>query len=107
LKRKTIENKKANTKFAAGPAIAIKAAPNKGFFKLKGLYGTGFAQPKAILKPVIINENMGTKKEPTGSKCLKGFNDNLPISLAVVSPNIKAIVPCDTSCKINEYKITT
>ena len=68
LNLKTIPNKKAKEKLAKGPANAIKAASLKGLFKLNGLYGTGLAQPKANLNPDIKKENIGTKKEPTGSK---------------------------------------
>ena len=78
----------AKLKLAAGPAKATKPISLFGFFRSKGLKGTGFAQPKTKLPLLTKKRKRGKRKEPKGSKCFKGFKDNLPLSLAVGSPSL-------------------
>ena len=100
---------KARAKFERGPAKATFASPYFLSRKLKGLIGTGFAQPKIIPLPAKIAKIIkirGRKTEPIISKCFMGFNVNLPASRAVVSPNSKAATPWETSCKTTEKRRT-
>jgi len=86
----------ANRILEIGPAIATNNSPHLWFFRLYGLYGTGFAHPK--IKLVFIRIKIpGTKKEPTGSRCLIGLRVNLPAYFAVTSPINKAAYPWATS----------
>src|SRR3989344_6162725 len=60
----------------AGPAHAMSPAPLLWFFKLLGLYGTGFAQPTitgCMPKRSGIESKSGRMTEPTGSIWLIGF----------------------------------
>lgn len=89
-------NTMATKKFEAGPAKAINAPSLFGSFRLYGLKGTGFAQPNINGLFVAIKSN-GTRNEPKNSKCFIGFKVSRPISLAVLSPSLYAISPCETS----------
>src|SRR3989344_9151592 len=81
-------------KLVAGPAKETFKVPHFWSLKLKGLTGTGFAQPKMGPWPAVaINNNKGNKIVPKGSICFKGFKVKRPASLAVVSPNFKATLP--------------
>ena len=77
----------AKTKLTRGPEIATFKDPHFLSLKLKGFMGTGFAQPKIGPWPAVIKSNArGSKTEPMGSKCFKGFKVNLPAYFAVGSP---------------------
>ena len=65
IKRRAIPKTKASIKFDAGPANPMRADPNFGLERLYGLYGTGFAQPKA--KPKNSMEKIGKIMVPSGS----------------------------------------
>ena len=71
-----------------GPAAAMRNSPERLFFRLYGLYGTGLAQPKVKPAREVM---MGTMIEPMGSICFSGFKVNLPCNLAVGSPNQSAM----------------
>jgi len=75
------ERRKERRKLAKGPERAVKARSFLGFKKLKGFIGTGFPQPKPASKIQTV---------PMGSKWERGFRVNLPSSLAVGSPSLKA-----------------
>lgn len=79
----------ANNKFDIGPAKDIKAASLFGFFKLKGLKGTGLPQPNPMNNKSIV---------PIGSKWAFGLRVKRPISLAVLSPSLSATNACENSC---------
>ena len=82
IKRPNIKTSSvAKTKCEAGPANDIKAAPLLGFFKFKGLKGTGLPHPKPT---------NSKNKVPVGSKCALGFKVSLPIFFAVGSPSLLA-----------------
>ena len=70
---------KAKIKFAIGPAAATFIISVRGFPKSRLSTGTGLAQPNPT-KSII--------KDPIGSKCARGFIDNLPIRAAVLSPHL-------------------
>lgn len=88
-----IANTVAMARFANGPARATLASPYFLSLKRLGLYGTGLAQANKNEDPEksIIS---GTKSDPKTSICLIGLKVNLPASLAVVSPNLKAAKAC-------------
>lgn len=75
-----------------GPANPISPLSLFGFFKFKGLNGTGFAQPNKIGLLAIKSKN-GNKNEPKKSKCFKGFKVSRPAFFAVGSPSLFAIIP--------------
>jgi hypothetical protein len=88
-----------------GPAAATIAGPKRLSRKLKGLYGTGFAQPNN--KFVFIKtKSKGKKIVPTGSICAKGFKVSLPARRAVGSPRRSATQPCIYSCMMADKIIT-
>ena len=64
--RKRTANALAKIMFESGPASATKLAPQRWFFRLYGLNGTGFAQPKRIGAPVK-SKNPGIMIEPQRS----------------------------------------
>jgi hypothetical protein len=82
-------NSTANNKFDTGPAKDIKAASLFGFFRLKGLKGTGLPHPN----PINTRSNV-----PIGSKWAFGFRVKRPMSLAVLSPSLSATNACENSC---------
>ena len=57
----------AISKFVAGPASATFTAPVRGFFKLFGLYGTGFMPAKK--NPVVKNNTTGMMNDRNRSRC--------------------------------------
>ena len=63
-------------------------APVRGFFRLFGLYGTGFAPAKK--NPVVSHKRSGMMIERKGSICLRGFNVSRPAFSAVSSPSRSA-----------------
>ena len=76
----------ATAKLTEGPAIATFKDPHRLSLKLKGFMGTGFAQPKMGPCPKVTKSSTkGSKTEPMGSKCFKGFKVNLPAYFAVGS----------------------
>ena len=90
---------RAIDKFEAGPAKAMRNSPVLLFFKLYGLYGTGFAQPKVKPAKYVIS---GTTIVPIGSMCFNGFRVRRPCRRAVGSPRRLAMRPWDTSWMITE-----
>lgn len=99
IEPKRIPNPKTSAikRFDNGPAAATIAGPHFWFFRLYGLYGTGFAHPK--INPVPEKaRSAGIITEPKGSICGIGLSVSLPAILAVGSPNFSAAKPCDTSC---------
>lgn len=82
-------------KFESGPAKETIALSLKGFLKLFGLTGTGFAQP--IRNAPLKNDRNGKSNEPIGSICLTGFKEYLPCCSAVESPNFFAENACANS----------
>lgn len=84
---------RATIKFAKGPAAATLRVPHFWSLKLKGFIGTGLAQPttKGLFK---ITKNKGKIIVPKESICLRGFNVNRPINLAVGSPKRSAVQAC-------------
>ena len=85
---------KANKKLTLGPAKETLRLPHFWSLKLKGLPGTGFAQP--IIGPwpaVIKSKSKGKIIVPNMSICFKGFKVSLPAFFAVGSPNCKAALP--------------
>ena len=87
----TNEIAKATTKLDMGPANETINIPLFLFLKLYEFIGTGFAHP---------NLKMSKKINPTKSICFIGFKVNLPLFLAVLSPNKYAAYPCENSCII-------
>jgi len=81
-------NKKAVKKLETGPASDTIASSRTGFLKFLEFIITGLAHPKP---------NTSKHKKPRGSKCLRGFKDNLPCNRAVSSPNLYAAKPCENS----------
>ncbi|MEB3429598.1 hypothetical protein VLK81_06175 [Citroniella saccharovorans] len=79
---------KHKIKFVNIPAIDTTKNPNFLGLNLLKSTGTGFAQPNLKIYREI---------NPGKERCFKGFIDNLPMSFAVVSLNIKAAYPCATS----------
>ncbi len=79
----------AMTKFDNGPARATRRRSREGLRKLKGLTGTGFAQPKTKPVPVRI-KNAGNRIVPIGSIWLIGFKLTRPSTRAVGSPSLSA-----------------
>ena len=71
----------ASSRFAAGPASAVRAMPHFGFLKLRGSVETGFAQPT----PANTMHSV-----PSRSKCLSGLSESRPSRLAVSSPSSQA-----------------
>ena len=84
--RKIKPKNKAINKFEPGPAKETFKSPHFWSLKLKGLTGTGLAQPKRKGLLVITNSK-GTRMEPIGSMWLMGFSVRRPAFLAVVSPS--------------------
>lgn len=94
IKRMINPKKTATRKLAPGPAKDTFSIPFFGSLKLKGLTGTGFAQPNTgPLPAVIIKRERGIIKDPKKSKCFNGFKVKRPLSLAVESPKDKAALP--------------
>jgi len=62
-----------------GPEMATHIIPLRGFLKLRGLTGTGLAQPTILVT--------AKTSVPTGSRWAIGFRVSLPMFLAVGSPN--------------------
>lgn len=85
--KKRINNPKIKAKimFDSGPAKATFASPYFLSLKLRGLTGTGFAQPKTTGLPVKIRIP-GKIIEPNHSRCFMGFKVSRPAFLAVKSP---------------------
>ena len=88
-KRTINPSRTPNKRFETGPASAVKKLSRRGMLKFRGFIITGLAQPKAG-KPEKI-KNKGTTIVPIKSMWARGFNDNLPSSFAVGSPNFKDI----------------
>lgn len=91
----------AITMFEAGPPKATIAGPHFWFRRLYGLYGTGFAQPKA--NPVVTSIASGTMIDPQMSMWLIGLKFSRPEYFAVASPSQSATKPCETSWTMIEY----
>ena len=72
-------------KLLNGPDKPIKPLSLLGFFKYKGLNGTGFAQPNKTGLLIKKSAN-GKRNEPKKSRCLSGFKVRRPEFLAVGSP---------------------
>ena len=84
----------ATTKLVTGPARETFSIPQRLSLKLYGFTGTGLAQPKIGPWPAVKTSKIkGKMIVPNGSICFNGFNVSLPSLFAVVSPNIKAILP--------------
>ena len=56
----------ASNRLISGPPNADHIIPFLGFLKLRGLMGTGFAQPKTT-GDCIMTSKIGTKIVPNGS----------------------------------------
>lgn len=67
---------KANMRFDAGPAKAVKSSPFLLLVMLYVLISTGFAHPKMI--PPAIKVMSGMTMEPNISRCFIGLSVNLP-----------------------------
>jgi len=81
-------------KLVPGPATDTFKVPHFWSWKLKGLMGTGFAQPKIGPWPKVkMSKIKGRKMVPTGSMCFRGFKVRRPASFAVGSPKDKATLP--------------
>jgi hypothetical protein len=89
----------ARAKFVRGPAAETHIISLLGFLRLKKLTGTGFAYPN-IMGELLKMRRSGKMIVPNISIWTNGFRDNLPICLAVGSPNLLATNPCDTSCRM-------
>ena len=74
----------AKIRFETGPARATSAMPRLGLEKLFAFTGTGYAHPNPQNKIAAV---------PTGSRWRRGFKDNLPSRLAVLSPSKFAEYP--------------
>lgn len=98
--------KTAMAKLLKIPAAETQSSPGFISLKLKGLTGTGLAQPKSIGEPEKI-KRAGKRMVPIGSMWGMGFRVNLPAASAVLSPNLRAIYPCMTSWIITENKRIT
>ncbi len=99
--RMNIPNTNASVILLSGPAADTIAVSLSGFRKLRGLIGTGFAQPNTT-PPGIIAIKRGSIIEPNRSMCLIGFSVSLPARRAVGSPNRSATNPCEISCITTE-----
>lgn len=71
------EAKIAKIKLAHGPAKDIIALSRRGFRRLNGSNGTGFAHPKGAKRIISV---------PIGSKCASGLSVSLPSNRGVGSP---------------------
>ena len=72
-------------KLLNGPDKPINPLSLLGFFKYKGLNGTGFAQPNKT--GLLIKKRVnGKRNEPKKSRCFIGFKVSRPAFLAVGSP---------------------
>ncbi len=96
----------ATKKFIPGPAIETLSVPHFWSRKLKGLIGTGFAQPtiKGLPEKIKIK---GKTMVPKRSMCFNGFKVKRPASFAVGSPKCRATDPWAISCKTIEKNKTT
>ena len=72
------------TRFASGPAAAVRAMPCFGFRKLFIFTGTGLAQPK---------RKTTSMTRPSTSMCFIGLRERRPARFAVSSPSIYAVMP--------------
>jgi len=80
----------ANPILERGPEAPTLTKSTRGLLKLRGLMGTGLAQP------IMNGERERIKRRgniivPMGSICGRGFNVILPAYLAVLSPHREAI----------------
>lgn len=98
--------KTAMAKLIKTPAAETQSSPDFISLKLKGLTGTGLAQPKSMGEPENI-KRAGKRMVPIGSMWGMGFKVNLPAASAVLSPNLKAMYPCITSWIMTEKSKTT
>ena len=55
-----------------------------------------------MMNPPRKNEARGTRTDPTGSRCFRGFRVQRPAYFAVGSPKAFATKPCDTSWMTTE-----
>lgn len=74
--------KTAKEKLAKIPAAETRSSPFLKLVKLRGLTGTGLAQPKSMGDPENI-KSPGKRIVPMGSMCGIGFKVNLPALSAV------------------------
>src|SRR4030043_2269095 len=91
ITRMASRGKTAARMFAIGPAADIQRLSRRGFFRLKGLTGTGLAQPKG--GAFIMTRRSGNKIVPNGPTWGIGVRVTRPKFRAVSSPNFEAAQP--------------
>ncbi|MDR2675972.1 MAG: alpha/beta hydrolase [Opitutaceae bacterium] len=89
----------ASSRLAPAPASETARSPWRSLRKLRGLIGTGLAQPKmneALVRLLVMAVRINTKS-PSGSMCGSGLMVMRPLWRAVGSPAFSATQPCATS----------